>query len=71
MDDKPKVVVPKDSKSCDTGYCIMSTPFGLATYLIGLLVILWVDWPYEIIGWIVLAAGFGYTWMRNRKKIRT
>ncbi len=53
-------------KTCRSPMCIMSTPFGLATYFIGLMVIIFTDWPEQILGFLTLATGFIYTYAFRR-----
>ena len=51
----------KGAKTCESPRCIMSTPFGFATYLLGLWVIMFVEWPYNLLGILTVGAGFAYT----------
>jgi|GEM_PF-7053177 len=62
-EEKPQVMTPKGAKTCTSPVCILSTPFGLATYSIGLLIVLWMEYPYNMLGFLTIAAGFAYTYL--------
>jgi hypothetical protein len=57
-DDKPNVVKSRKARLCDGPGCPMCSPFGLATYFIGLMAVLYLPWPYSLLGWATVALSF-------------
>lgn len=38
--------------------CPLCTPLGLALFLVGFMVVFYVEWPLQIIGWLLVAAAY-------------
>jgi hypothetical protein len=49
------IVKPPKAMVCEGPGCPLCTPFGLATYLVGFMVVFYAKWPYQLIGWALLA----------------
>jgi len=57
-DGKANVIMPGNAMKCEGPICPLCTPFGLATFLIGFMVILYTPWPYQLLGWLTLGLGY-------------
>jgi hypothetical protein len=55
MDDKPNVIKTPKARICEGPGCPLCSPFGLATYLIGFMVVFYTTWPYQLLGWATIA----------------
>lgn len=53
-DAKPKIVKTPKARLCSGPGCPLCTPFGLATYLVGFLVVFYAPWPYQLLGWTTI-----------------
>jgi hypothetical protein len=53
--DIPQVIRGKNARLCEGPGCPLCTPFGLATYLVGFMVVLYTGWPYQLLGWATIA----------------
>jgi hypothetical protein len=45
-------------KTCPTGACPLMSPFGLAAFFVGFMVIFYAERPYNSIGWIVVLLAY-------------
>jgi hypothetical protein len=50
--------VIKAGPTCEGGVCPLCTPFGLATFLVGFMVIFYSEWPVQLLGWATVALGY-------------
>ncbi|MFH1054779.1 MAG: hypothetical protein V1744_01660 [Candidatus Altiarchaeota archaeon] len=58
MPQKSKPTVIKTPKVCAVQGCPLCTPLGLGLFFVGFMVVFYTKWPYQIIGWVVVALAY-------------
>jgi hypothetical protein len=48
-----EVIVNPKAKTCESSHCPLSTPLGFALYTLGLILSIYLDYPYKPIGWLL------------------
>jgi hypothetical protein len=57
--------------TCEGGVCPLCTPFGLATFFVGFMVVFYTQWPIQLLGWLTVASGYAYAgWLSLRTRGR-